>query len=176
MNIVYIAKSLDGFIADRNDGLEWLHSIPNPENDDMGWIVFNERIDAIIMGRRTFEVVAGFDMEWPYKKPVFVLSTTLKEIPERLKDKVWTIQGTPAKITEKLKNEGYNNLYIDGGKTVNSFLKADLIDELIISTMPILLGGGVPLFGDLPESMEFEHIDSKVYLNAIVQDSYRRKR
>ena len=75
-NIVYIATSLDGYIADKDGGLDWLNSIPNPENVDLGFANFMERIDALVMGRATFETVCGFDVEWPYPKPVFVLSNT----------------------------------------------------------------------------------------------------
>ena len=81
-NSVFIATSIDGYISDKNNGIEWLHSIPNPNNDDMGYIEFTNNIDALIMGRTTFEIVCGFDVDWPYDKPVFVLSRTLSEIPK----------------------------------------------------------------------------------------------
>lgn len=76
-NSVFIATSLDGFIADKNGRIDWLHSIPNPENDDMGYVKFEEKIDALVIGRGTFETVLGFDVDWPYHKPVFVLSNKL---------------------------------------------------------------------------------------------------
>ncbi|MEX0272908.1 MAG: dihydrofolate reductase family protein [Flavobacteriaceae bacterium] len=65
-NSIFIATSLDGYIADKNGGLDWLHSIPNPDNDDMGFAAFNNNIDALVMGRTTFETVIGFDVPWPY--------------------------------------------------------------------------------------------------------------
>lgn len=175
-NIVFIAKSLDGYIAGKNGELDWLHAIPNPENNDMGYTALMEEIDAIVMGRTTFETVCGFGIEWPYSKQVFVLSNTLKEIPEELNQKVSLTNGTPQEILNKIHKKGYFKLYIDGGRTIQDFLKADLIDELRITTIPILLGGGFSLFGDLPKPMELEHIESKVFLNQIVQDCYRRKR
>ncbi len=175
-NIVFIAKSLDGYIAGKNGELDWLHAIPNPTNNDMGYTALMEEIDAIVMGRTTFETVLGFGIEWPYHKHVFVLSNTLKEVPEELNKKVSLTNGTPHKILNKIHKEGYFKLYIDGGRTIQDFLKADLIDELRITTIPILLGGGFSLFGDLPKPMELEHIASKVFLNQIVQDCYRRKR
>lgn len=174
-NIVFIAKSLDGYIAGKNGELEWLHAIPNPENNDMGYNQLMEDIDAIVMGRTTFETVLGFGIEWPYQKPVFVLSRSIKVVPEKLKDKVFLLAGSPKEILQEIHAKGYFRLYIDGGRTVQEFLKADLIDELRITTIPILLGGGFPLFGELPVAMEFEHIQSEVFLNQIVQDHYKRK-
>lgn len=174
--IVFIAKSLDGYISDRNGSLDWLNLIPNPGNDDMGYSGFIENIDAIIMGRITFETVCNFDIAWPYEKPVFVLSRTLKTIREDYKDKVEVINGSLEIILKELYQKGYRRLYIDGGKTIQSFLSEDLIDELIITTIPVLLGGGSRLFSELPEELKFEHIDTKVYLNEIVQSHYRRKR
>lgn len=175
-NIVFIAKSLDGYIAGKNGELDWLHAIPNPENNDMGYTALMEEIDAIVMGRTTFETVCGFGGDWPYSKQVFVLSNSLKEIPEELNKKVSLTNGTPQEILNKIYKKGYFKLYIDGGRTVQNFLKEDLIDELRITTIPILLGGGFALFGDLPKPMELEHIESKVFLNQIVQDCYQRKK
>lgn len=175
-NIVFIAKSLDGFIAGKNGEIDWLHAIPNPENNDMGYNRLMEEVDAIIMGRTTFETVCGFDIDWPYSKHVFVLSNTLKEVPQKLIKKTTLLNGSPQQILTKIHEEGYFNLYIDGGRTIQHFLKEDLIDELRITTIPIVLGGGFSLFGDLPKPMEFDHIESKVFLNQIVQDCYQRRR
>lgn len=172
-NIVFIAQSLDGFIAGKNGELDWLHSIPNPENNDMGYNDLMEEIDAIIMGRTSFEVVCGFGGEWPYKKHLFVLSNSLKEIPMNLNDKVSLTKGSPKEILREVHDKGYHNLYIDGGRTVQEFLKEDLIDELRITTIPILLGGGFSLFGDLLQPMNLEHISTQVYLDQIVQSCYR---
>lgn len=175
-NLVFIARSLDGYIADKNGGLDWLQSIPNPNNLDMGYDNFMQRIDAIVMGRTTFETVCNFDCEWPYQKPVFVLSTTLKSIPNAYKDKVKLAKGSLSEVLENINQQGYQCLYIDGGRTIQSFLKEDLIDEMIITTFPRLLGGGAALFSDLPQALEFEHLGSELYLNELVQDRYRRKR
>lgn len=175
-NKVFIAKSLDGFISDKNGGLEWLHSIPNPGNIDMGYSSFIEDIDAIVMGRDTFETVCSFDMAWPYKKPVFVLSRTLRTIGREYFGKAELINGPLRNVLAEINQKGYDRLYIDGGKTIQSFLKEDLIDEMIITTIPVLLGGGSRLFSDLPEKLEFEHMGTEVFLNEIVQSRYRRKR
>lgn len=175
-NFVYIARSLDGYIAGKNGEIDWLESIPNPDNSDLGFYKFIEGIDAIVMGRNSFEVVCGFGGEWPYNRPLFVLSNSLKSVPEKYSDKAEVISGTIPELQSALYARGYYNLYIDGGMTIQSFLKEDLIDELIISTIPILLGGGIPLFGALSNSMAFDHIDSEVLLGQIVKDHYRRKR
>ena len=175
-NSVFIATSLDGYIADKNDGIDWLNSVPNPDNDDMGYLEFSNRIDALVMGRKTFETVLGFDVNWPYDKPVFVLSNKLKEIPESHKDKAYLVRGTLTQILEQIHQKGHKRLYIDGGTTIRNFLKADLIDEMVLTTIPILLGGGSPLFSKLPNELIFELVETKVFLNQIVQNHYKRKR
>jgi len=175
-NRVFIATSIDGYISDKNGGIDWLHSIPNPENIDMGYSKFIEQIDALVMGRRTFESVCGFDIDWPYQKPVFVLSNTLEEIPEKFKDKAHLVKGTLTDILEQIHRSGYYRLYIDGGATIQNFLKEDLIDEMVITIIPILLGGGSLLFSELPNELEFESSGSDVYLNQIVQNHFVRKK
>lgn len=175
-NKVFIATSIDGYIADKNGGIEWLHSIPNPENIDMGYGEFTAQIDALVMGRTTFEMVCGFDVDWPYKQPVFVLSNNLTTIPEEYKDKAEIVNGSLNEVLKKIHNKGYNHLYIDGGKTIQSFLKEDLIDEMIITTIPYVLGGGIPLFADLQTRLDFECIDSKLFLKKVVQSRFVRKR
>ncbi len=175
-NIIFIATSIDGFIADKEGGMAYLEMIPNPEQIDMGYTKLMERVDALVMGRNTYEMVLSFGIDWPYSKPVYVLSNTLKEVAEDLKDKVELIKGNLKDVLKSIHSKGHHSLYIDGGKTIQQFLNEDLIDELILTTMPILLGGGIPLFSDLSKSLEFEHIQSQVFLDEIVQNTYKRKR
>lgn len=175
-NIVFIATSLDGYISDKDGDLDWLQSIPNPDNLDMGYVNLIDRIDALVMGRKTFEKVCSFDCDWPYSKPVFVLSNSLKSILEGYEGKAEPIKGSLSEVIGAIHQKGYKNLYIDGGVTIQSFLKENLIDEMIITVIPILLGGGTPLFGGLSEPMEFEHVKTETFLNAIVQNHYRRKK
>ena len=92
-NKVFIAKSLDGYIVGKNGEIDWLHSTPNPDNNDMGFVKFIDGIDAILMGRLTFELVCSFDVEWPYPKPVFVWSSKLPSIPEKFQDKAELVKG-----------------------------------------------------------------------------------
>lgn len=173
-NSIFIGVSIDGYIADKNGGLDWLDMIPNPEGDDMGYFEFTDNIDALVMGRTTFETVLGFDVDWPYEKPVFVLSTTMRNVPDSHKGKAFLVKGTVSEILNQIHAKGFDRLYIDGGTTIQSFLQEDRIDEMIISTVPILLGGGSPLFADLPKELEFELIKSRTCLNQITQNHFRR--
>lgn len=173
-NIVFIATSIDGYIADNNGNIDWLHSIPNPDNIDMGYNKLMKNIDALIMGRNTFETVCSFDMDWPYTKKVFVLSNSLKEVPKGYKDKIELINGTLKEIVTCINNKGFYQLYIDGGKTIQSFLEEDLIDEMTITTIPIVLGGGIPLFNNLTKKLRFNAVETKLYLNSIVQTRFVR--
>lgn len=172
----FIATSLDGYIADRNGRVDFLEMIPNPENLDMGYLAFNENIDALLMGRNSFETVCGFDVPWPYDKPVFVLSNSLRKIPAAYAGKAFLVSGTIGQVLNELENKGFHRLYIDGGKTIQSCLQKDLIEEMIITVFPVLLGGGIPLFGNLDKHLAFELVSSKVYLEQLVQLHYRRRK
>lgn len=172
--IAYVAASIDGYIADKKQGLDWLNTVPNPSNHDFGFAEFMQTVDALIMGRNTFEMVDSFDCEWPYSKPVFVISNTLQELPEKYQNKAFLVKGEIIDIIASLKKRGLNRLYIDGGVTIQHCLKHDLIDELIITTIPVILGGGVPLFGELKKPLHFKHIKSTSYLNSIVQNHFVR--
>mgnify|MGYP006087013967 CR=1 FL=1 len=100
-NKVFIANSLDGYVADKDGGIDCLHSIPNPDSNDMGYASFPAQINALVIGLTTFETICGFDIDWPYQKPVFVLSNKLTSIPEKHKDKLVLIKGN---LTEILKH------------------------------------------------------------------------
>ncbi|ABO22648.1 dihydrofolate reductase family protein [Shewanella loihica] len=175
-NIVFIATSLDGYIADKRGKLDWLHSVPNPNNVDTGFVALMERVDGLVMGRNTLDMVLSFDCDWPYSKPVFVLSNTMTEVPQGYEDKVFLVKGKLVDIIADLNAKGFNELYIDGGVTIQNFLKEDLIDEMVITRFPILLGGGVPLFGELESSLSFNVIKSEVVLDSLTQTTYHRKR
>lgn len=175
-NFVYIATSLDGFISSPDGKLDWLDYVPAPEGDDLGFAKFIDRVDAIVMGRLTFETVVGFDIGWPYTIPGLILSSTLKSVPPEFADQVELAAGTPSEIIELAKGKGFENLYIDGGKTIQSFLENDLIDELIISQIPLLLGGGDRLFGEMDLRLDFELVNTEALVGQIVKNCYRRKR
>ncbi len=175
-NKVFIATSLDGYIADQNGSIAWLDTIPEINTIDTGYNSFTESIDALLMGKSTFETLCGFDIEWPYTKPVFVLSNTLKQGDLKFGDKVKVVSGTIAKVLALIHAKGHHHLYIDGGQVIQSFLKEDLIDEMIITVIPILLGGGTALFSSLDKPMEFECTKTIHFLEAIVQNHYKRSR
>ena len=172
--IVYIATSIDGYIADKNGQLDWLTSIENPTESDFGFFEFIAGIDAIVMGRVTFETVLSFGIDWPYEKPVYVLSNSLVTLPDNLPANVKLLAGSAQEIIHQLEVDGYHNIYLDGGSTVQEFFAQDLVDELIITRAPIILGEGKSLFKTLPQSTSFKHIKTQVYLDALVKTHYRK--
>ena len=171
-NIVYIATSVDGYIATKDGGIDWLHEIPNPTGSDYGFSDFMNRIDALVMGRKTFETVLGFE-EWPYSKLVFVWSKTLTSLDPDLKGKAELISGTARSVTQELRAKGFKNLYIDGGKTIQSFLNEGQIDELIITRIPVLLGEGTPLFVPSERSCKLKAEKTDIYEGGLVKTHYK---
>ena len=174
-NHVYIATSLDGFIATSDGELDWLEEIPNPDKNDYGYGEFIKNIDAIVMGRNTFEKVLTFG-QWVYEKPVFILSNSLTKLPEKILDKAEIVSGEIKEVIAQLNQEGYKNLYIDGGRVIQSFLQEDLVDEMIITRVPILLGKGIPLFDKLEQHLQFSHKKTEIYNNTLVKSHYTRIR
>jgi dihydrofolate reductase len=168
-NKVFIATSLDGYIADKEGGIEWLQAIPNPDNLDRGYSEFMSQVDALVMGRNTFETVCGFDVDWPYQKPVFVLSNQLTTIPAAYQDKVTLVKGALTDIIEGIYRKECYSLYIDGVTAIQNFLKEDLIDEITITTSPIILGSRIPSFSELVNPLHFECVKSKIYLKKLVK-------
>jgi len=129
----------------------------------------------MVIGRGTFEKVITFT-EWPYEKNVFVLSSSLKQIPETLNDKATLVAMKPAALLSYLSDKGFSTIYIDGGKVIQSFLQEDLIDELIITKVPELIGTGIPLFGYLDKDLRFEHLSTNIYSDGLVKSHYKRNR
>jgi len=113
---------------------------------------------------------------WPYDKPVFVLSNRLTELPDACNGKAEIVNGDLNELIKRLNERGYRNLYIDGGKTVQNFLREDLVDEMIIATVPVLLGDGIPLFGKLNHSIDFCHKKTEIISNSLVMSFYVRYR
>jgi len=127
------------------------------------------------MGRGTFDLAATFP-SWPYEKKVFVLSTKLRDVPDGLKERVSLLSMTPKKLLTYLSSKGYSSIYVDGGKTIQRFLTEDLIDDLIITRIPVLLGSGIPLFGYLTHDLDFKHVETTTYSNGLVKSQYTRSR
>ncbi len=172
---VFIATSLDGYIARKDHQIDWLEN-NQAGNIDHGYEQFIESVDGIIFGRKTYEVVLNLTSgEWPYTKPVIVLSRTLtnSDIPAHLTDKVTVTNQTPHDLFEILDQQGWNRAYIDGGITIQSFLEVGLIEDLIITTLPVLIGDGIPLFGNTPHDIHLELVNSRQYATGLVQSHYR---
>ncbi len=171
---VFIATSLDGFIADVKGGVAFLDTFPMPENNDMGYEAFMDQVDAILMGRKSFETVLSFGVAWPYTKPVFVWSQTLEKIPAELEGKAELVQGTLAEVSAYLNTQGYHHFYLDGGKVIQSFLQADLVSTMTITTIPVLLGEGIRLFGELKTPVAFRCVRTNAYDQGMVQQVFER--
>jgi dihydrofolate reductase len=171
---VYIGASLDGFIARIDGGIDWLMKFADTDAVD-AYDEFMTSIDVIVIGRGTYETVLSFP-SWPYDKPVFVLSKTIKSLPENLKDKATIISREPAELLRHLSDKGFKAAYVDGGKVIQSFLAADLVDNLIIAKVPVLIGDGISLFGFLDTDLAFEHLRTSTYPNGLVRSYYRRSR
>ncbi|MEX2601803.1 MAG: dihydrofolate reductase family protein [Balneolaceae bacterium] len=174
---VYIATSVDGFIAKPDGDIEWLHRSEYGDAAKLGLVYteFISTVDAIVMGRHSFEKVLTFN-EWYYEDTeVIVLTTRDLTVPENLTGKVRIESGAPQEIVAKLAGEGKKHLYIDGGITIQRFLEAKLINELTITVIPILLGRGIPLFGKGTMEQSLELIDVFTSASGTVQKRYKVK-
>ena len=165
---VFIGTSLDGFIARANGDLDFL---PPGGGEPHGYDEFMATVDALVIGRKTFETVLSFDT-WPYgDKPAFVLSTrTLAAAP--LGAVVEGMSGAPAEIVSKLAARGFRHIYVDGGITIQRFLQAGLIQRLIITRVPVLIGAGIPLFGAIQRDIVLRHVGTRQYASGLVQSEY----
>lgn len=170
---VFIATSLDGFIARKNGDLEWLPgSDGSGDGEDYGYQDLWHAIDTLVLGRNTFDMVLGFG-QWPYDgKRIVVLSHSQPTIPDEIKASIEVLSGSAQEVAQKLADGGSKHLYIDGGKTIQSFLSAGLIQELIITIVPVLIGEGLPLFGPLENDIHLELLQSNSYASGFVQNRY----
>jgi dihydrofolate reductase len=169
---VFVGCSLDGFIA-RPDGAFDFLSVAAGEPH--GYEEFIATVDAIVMGRNTYEVVLEI-AHWPYAStPVFVLShRSLPPAPDGAV--VERLHGAPADVVSQLAARGFKHVYVDGGLTVQGFLRAGLVDSLTINRVPVLIGGGIPLFGALDADVRLEHVVTRVLDCGAVQSEYRMLR
>lgn len=170
----FIATSLDGFIARPDGSIDWL---TNPDYEipeqDFGYQLFMNSVDVLVMGRNTYEKVLTFD-EWPYgDKPVVVLCHEPPTQPNEQGVKVEFLSGSPAEVVSQLSNCGFRHVYLDGGQTIQGFLRDKLVDELTITRIPILLGQGLPLFGELDHDIRLEQVQTTAYPNGFVQSVYK---
>ena len=172
---VYIATTLDGFIARDNGELDWLpggDGAADLSGEDYGYAAFMETVDVIVMGRKTYEMVLSFG-QWPYGATrVVVLSNTLPQVDPSLPDTVKTSDLGVVELYRQLAASGVQHIYVDGGKTIQGFLGAGLIDEITVTSIPVLIGSGIPLFGPLERDIRLRHISTQSYANGMVQSCY----
>ncbi len=169
---VFIAASLDGFIARTDGSIDWL--TPNGADvEDHGFESFFSQMDGIIMGRGTYEKVCTFG-DWPFDKPVIVLSRNLagSTLPSDQDKKVRIWDCSPAEALERVAKEGWMRAYVDGGKLIQSFMREGLIADIILTRIPVILGAGLPLFGPLPEALSLKHIKTSSFPSGLVQSNY----
>ena len=166
---VFIATSLDGFIARPDGALDWL---PADGGEPHGYDEFIATVDAIVIGRKTFETVLGFDA-WPYgSKPAVVLSTNPSSLRAPHGAVCRMMSGDPRDIVARLAELGMKHLYVDGGVTIHGFLEAGLIQRMIITRIPVLLGAGIPLFGPLSHDVRLTHVATRSFSSGMVQSEY----
>lgn len=170
---VFIATSLDGFIARADGDIGWLVARDDP-SEDHGYPAFIGDKDMIVMGRGTYEKALSFDA-WPYELPVLVLSRQLADtpVPDALKGRVRFSSGSPEEAMAELARLGKRRVYVDGGQLVQSFLRAGLITDMVITQVPVLIGAGKPLFGALPHDIDLHLVSSRSFPSGLVQSCYR---
>lgn len=167
---VFVGTSVDGFIARRNGEFDFL---PADGGEPHGYEEFIAGIDALVIGRKTFETVLALP-HWPYgKKRVVVLSGQPLNLSCVSEHPVEQMAGDPAEIVARLAASGAHRLYVDGGITVQRFLRAGQIQRLIITRVPVLIGEGIPLFGVLPRDILLEHMATQTYASGLVKSEYR---
>lgn len=178
---VFIATSVDGFIAKTDGSVDWLHSSGNgktlpDKHADMGFNDYITSVDCMVMGRKCMETISNMNLtpeQWIYGNlKIIVLSNTLKEAPANLKDKVEMYSGDIKTLILNLKNQGYKHAYIDGGTTIQSFINMKMITEMTITKAPILLGEGIPLFGRIVQPLKLENTKAIAFENDFLQMKY----
>lgn len=166
---VFVGASVDGFIARLNGDLDWL---PEGGGEPHGYTEFMASVDTLVIGRKTYETVLAFD-EWPYGgKRVVVLSTRPIDMSAARVRTVEHMSGSPAEIVAQLAAGGAQHAYVDGGITIQGFLRAGLIQRLIVTRVPVLIGQGIPLFGALPRDVRLLHVATRHYPSGLVQSEY----
>jgi dihydrofolate reductase len=166
---VFIAISADGFIARTDGAIDWLSAV-ELEGEDYGYKEFFDSIDTLVMGRGTYDTVLGFE-DWPYGDKRCVVVTHRPPATRRRGEEFFT--GTPLELTERLAQEDVRRLYIDGGQLIRSFLEAGLVDDLVLSVVPVLLGAGIPLFGGAAREQRLLLSESRSWPTGLIQLRYR---
>lgn len=168
---VFIATSIDGFIAREDGGIDWLEGWPDVGHD-YGYAAFLSAMDGIIMGRETFEKVRAFG-KWPFVLPVVVMCRSQQpELAPDFEGDVRFSAASPFEVLDEVARVGWRRAYVDGGRLIQSFLKEGLVHDLIVTRVPILLGKGRPLFGILPNDVRLDHVSTDSYPSGFVQSRY----
>ncbi len=169
----FIATSLDGYISRADNSIDWLEDASSDATEDYGYEAFVSSVTCVVMGRKTFQRILTFP-EWPYQtQRAIVMSSTLKTIPESLGDNVQLFNGSAQDVVQLLEAEGDSHLYVDGSRVIQDFIAAGLLTDITITTVPILLGEGVSLFGGpLPKDVKLRHVATRAYQNGFVQSQY----
>lgn len=166
---VFIGTSVDGFIARPNGDLDFL---PAGGGEPHGYDEFIASVDALVIGRKTFETVVAFPT-WPYgDKRVVVLSSRPVDLSAVRGGFVEQMAGPPAEIVAKLAASGAHHIYVDGGITIQRFLRDGLVQRLTITRVPVLIGDGIPLFGALPHDLRLRHLATQHYPSGLVKSEY----
>jgi dihydrofolate reductase len=171
---VYVGTSLDGFIARLDGSIDWLNEAQSmvPEGEDCGYKAFMDSVDALIMGRKTFEQVLTFG-PWHYgDTPVVVLSHNPVAIPPNLPDTVSHSSESPKALLQRLSGQGVEHVYIDGGSTIQGFLAESLVDEIVITRIPTVVGEGISFFASIDKDIKLTHLGTTVYEFGFVQSTY----
>lgn len=172
---VFIGMSLDGFIARKDGDIKWLDNENKKVTyeEDFGFTNFMQSVDALIMGRNTYEQVLTFD-NWPYKvKSIIVLSTKDIRIPSKLTKTVTISQESPKELIGQLSNQGIKHIYVDGGITIQNFLSEGLVDEITVTIVPIIIGEGKSFVKSLPKDILLIHLKTTVFEFGFIQIKYR---
>jgi dihydrofolate reductase len=165
---VFVGTSLDGFIARADGAFDFL---PSGGGEPHGYDEFMATVDALVIGRKTYETVLALEA-WPYgAKPTFVLSTH-PLAPAPVGAAVERMSCSPAEVVAQLVDRGIQHVYVDGGITIQQFLQARLIQRLTITRVPVLIGTGIPLFGALPHDITLRHIATHQYASGLVKSEY----
>ena len=173
---VFIATSLDGYIARGDGDIDWLLQRDDPA-ENHGYADFIADKDMIVMGRGSYEKALSFD-QWHYDRPVLVLSKQLtgRPVPSSLEGKVRFSGLSPVEAMRELAEQNVRRVYVDGGQVVQSFLRDGLIEDMVVTTVPVLIGSGRPLFGALPQDVDLTLVSHRAFPSGLVQTTYRISR
>lgn len=170
---VFVGMSVDGFIARVGGTLDFL-DVVEPVDGDTSFVDFLASVDAMVMGRATFDFVMNAGVDWPYgDRPMLVMTRRPLELPDELAGLVEASDEPPDAMLARLAGKGATHVYVDGGLTVRAFLRAGLIDDLILTRVPVLVGSGISVFGELPGDRRLDLVRSTTFPNGMVQTHYR---